>query len=232
MFTLLAERANDGRHFRYPRGHRLNPAGMILKRATDVLLATILLIISLPLLVLVVLAIYSFDGLPIIFHQIRAGRYGHSFTIYKFRSMRRDIPATEQLTQVELGNPMVTRVGRWLRRAKLDEWPQLLNVLRGEMSLVGPRSPLVESVARYSDFQHRRLDLRPGMTGWAQVNGNVQLSWDDRILLDVWYVDHWSYWLDWRILVMTFAVVLKGERTNHRMLEVAREHALRTGWCC
>jgi lipopolysaccharide/colanic/teichoic acid biosynthesis glycosyltransferase len=139
------------------------------------------------------------------------------------------LPTTE-VGQVYETHPMVTRVGRLLRRFKIDELPQLVNVLLGDMSIVGPRPALPEALAGYDEFQRRRLEVRPGLTGWAQVNGSARLTWDERILLDVWNIDHWSHGLDLRILARTLGVVLWGERPNRRALAAARAHAARLGW--
>ena len=122
---------------------------------------------------------------------------------------------------------MVTSVGRWMRRLKIDELPQLLNVLCGEMSLIGPRPTIPEQVVAYSEFQRRRLEILPGITGWAQINGGIEISWPERIMLDVWYVDHRSLWLDIQILARTAAVILFGDQRNQGALNEARAHANR-----
>ncbi len=177
----------------------------MLKRAFDLLLVLIALPLVLPVLLLTAIAVRLFIGSPVLFRQPRPGRNGKVFTLRKFRSMTdaRDadgapLPDAERLT----------RFGRFLRASSLDELPSLLNVLRGEMSLVGPRPLLVDYLPLYSPGQARRHDVRPGLTGWAQVNGRNDLSWDDRLALDVWYVDHRSLWLDIRILFMTVGRVL------------------------
>jgi lipopolysaccharide/colanic/teichoic acid biosynthesis glycosyltransferase len=120
---------------------------------------------------------------------------------------------------------MVTPVGRWIRRFKIDELPQLLRVLRGDMTLIGPRPTVLEQVEEYTAFQRRRLHIPPGMTGWAQVNGGIEISWPERIMLDVWYVEHRSFWLDMKILWRTTAVVLFGEMPNPKSLEEAIAYA-------
>ena len=120
---------------------------------------------------------------------------------------------------------MVTRTGRWIRRYKVDELPQLLNVLVGDMALVGPRPTVPEQTEIYSDFEMRRLALPPGMTGWTQINGGIELTWPERILLDVWYVDHRTLWLDLRILLRTAAVILAGEKPNTEALKNAIAYA-------
>jgi len=145
-------------------------------------------------------AVYFSMGRPVLFRQRRAGRRGQPFTLLKFRTMRevigpdgRPLPDGQRLTPL----------GRWLRRLSLDELPQLLNVLRGDMSLVGPRPLLVEYLDRYTPEQARRHEVRPGITGWAQVNGRNALAWEEKFVLDVWYVDHRTLWLDLRILLRT-----------------------------
>lgn len=131
--------------------------------------------------------------------------------------------------QVRDRHPMVTPVGRWIRRFKIDELPQLLNVLQGEMTLIGPRPTVLEQVAEYTPFQLRRLDIPPGMTGWAQVNGGVNITWPERIYLDVWYIDHRSFWLDLKILSRTTVVIFFGEEPNSRALDDAIAYAVKQG---
>ena len=195
------------------------------KRTVDVVVAGLLLVLLLPVLAVAAGLILLEDGPPVLYRQSRAGRGGAPFRLLKLRSMRVNELPVSVVGQVRGGHGMVTRVGRVLRRLKLDETPQLVNVLRGEMSVVGPRPTVPEQVAAYDEFQRRRLRVRPGMTGWAQVNGNVELSWDERILLDVWYVDHPSLLLDLKILLRTAWVVAAGERRDTRALEIARAYA-------
>jgi sugar transferase EpsL len=147
-------------------------------------------------------------GRPVIFRQERPGYKGHSFFLYKFRSMS-DARATDGslLPDVE----RLTPFGKFLRASSLDELPELINVLRGEMSLVGPRPLLIKYLSLYTPDQIRRHDVLPGLTGWAQINGRNALAWEDRFRLDVWYVDHWSFWLDIRILLRTFWKALTRE---------------------
>ncbi len=179
-----------------------------------------------PLLLVTSLAILLDDGVPIFYRQRRAGRAGRPFELLKFRSMRVNEVPPEQMGQVRHGHPMITRVGRLIRRTKIDELPQFVNVLRGDMSLVGPRPALVSDLDGYDEFDRRRLLVRPGITGWTAVNGAVQLTWPERIVLDVWYVDHGSFHLDLAILVRTIWVVLGGERARPAALEAARRHAM------
>ncbi|MDW8226777.1 MAG: sugar transferase [Anaerolineales bacterium] len=147
-------------------------------------------------------------GSPVIFRQQRAGYKGRPFWIYKFRTMTdRTGPDGHLLPDEE----RLTPLGRFLRSTSLDELPELINVLRGEMSLVGPRPLFVKYLERYSPEQMRRHDVVPGITGWAQVNGRNAISWPEKFALDLWYVDHWSFWLDLKILWMTFWKTLKRE---------------------
>lgn len=210
------------------RARRLMAAARAVKRSIDLVGAAVLLVLSLPFQAAAALAVVLDDGPPAYFRQPRAGRGGRRFEVLKLRTMRTNDVPPDELGQVGSGHPLVTRSGRILRRFKLDELPQLLSVLRGDMSLVGPRPTLPEQAERYDDFERRRLAVRPGITGWAQVHGNVQLSWTERILLDVWYVDHWSLRLDAVVLARTFAVVVGGERVDPEALETARAHAERS----
>ncbi len=181
------------------------------KRLFDLVVAVVGLVLLSPLLAILALLVWAFQGRPILFRQQRPGYKGRPFTIYKFRTMsdRRDahgnlLPDAERLTPF----------GRFLRSTSLDDLPQLINVLRGEMSLVGPRPLLMQYLERYSPEQMRRHDMPPGITGWAQVNGRNALSWEEKFRLDVWYVDHWSFWLDMKILLLTLWKVLKREGIN------------------
>ena len=178
------------------------------KRAIDVLGAAGGLIALAPVLLLVTLAVRHWLGAPVLFRQIRAGHHGHPFELLKFRTMTdaRDA-AGELLPDAE----RLTRFGSWLRSTSLDELPELINVLRGEMSLVGPRPLLPEYLPHYSAEQARRHEVPPGITGWAKVHGRNALSWERRLALDVWYVDHWSIALDLKILLITVVKVLRRE---------------------
>jgi lipopolysaccharide/colanic/teichoic acid biosynthesis glycosyltransferase len=197
----------------------------MLRRFLDILGATILLSVLGPVFLIIALAIWSTDRGPVFFRQTRAGLRGRPFQLVKFRSMKVNHLPAVIVGQVGEEHPLVTPVGRWLRRFKIDELPQLLNVLRGEMTLIGPRPTVLEQVAAYTPFQRRRLAIPPGMTGWAQVNGGVEITWPQRIVLDVWYVDHRSLWLDVKILWRTAAVVLFGEEPNLKALEGATTYA-------
>lgn len=178
------------------------------KRLFDFTAAALALILLSPLLALTALLVRIKLGTPILFRQQRPGYQGRPFHILKFRTMSdRRAPDGSLLPDAE----RLGRFGRLLRSTSLDELPELFNILRGEMSLVGPRPLLMEYLPLYSAEQARRHDMPPGLTGWAQVNGRNALSWPDKFKLDVWYVDHWNFWLDIRIIFMTLAKVFKRE---------------------
>jgi lipopolysaccharide/colanic/teichoic acid biosynthesis glycosyltransferase len=179
------------------------------KRALDLTVASSVGILASPLLAAVAIAIKLEGGGPILFRQERIGRHGRPFDILKFRTLL-DAPARDPADYlISASDPRIGRMGAFLRRWSLDELPQLWNVLRGEMSIVGPRPTLRYQVELYDDFQRRRLEVLPGVTGWAQISGRNELSWPERIELDVWYVDHRSFLLDLRILVRTTATLFK-----------------------
>lgn len=178
------------------------------KRVFDLLLTMPLLIVLSPVMALVALAVWLVNGRPVFFCQPRPGLGGRVFILCKFRTMRHATgPNGVPLPDAE----RLSRLGSFLRATSLDEIPELWNVLRGEMSLVGPRPLLVAYLERYSPEQARRHDVLPGVTGWAQINGRNTLSWEDKFRLDVWYVDHWSLGLDLKILFLTAWKVLKRE---------------------
>jgi lipopolysaccharide/colanic/teichoic acid biosynthesis glycosyltransferase len=184
------------------------PAGIPLsKRVFDLICAFLGLVILSPFLLLVSIIILTMDGWPIFFLQLRPGFRAKLFRMIKFRTM--DVSPGEVSSAGDAGR--ITRLGRLLRTTSIDEWPQLFNILRGEMSLVGPRPLLVQYLDRYTPEQARRHDVLPGLTGWAQVNGRNSLSWEEKFRLDIWYVDHWSFGLDLRILWMSIKKVLKRE---------------------
>ena len=199
---------------------------LLVKRALDITVAFTTLLLLSPLLLVTALLIVLEDGRPVFFRQNRAGKGGETFSIYKFRSMRVNNAPVATMGAVTGAHPLVTRTGRFIRRTKIDELPQLLNVLTGELSLVGPRPTLLEQIAEYDDFERRRLLLKPGVTGWAQVSGGIYLPWEERIALDVWYVDNWSLGLDFETLVRTVGVILFGEKLNQDALTkaLALEH--------
>ncbi|MGE5599122.1 MAG: sugar transferase [Bacteroidota bacterium] len=180
---------------------------LVLKRVFDLLMASTLLVVLFPCLVLLALLVWADSGRPILFHQERVGLRCRKFYILKFRTMVQGAPDFGLGVFTEENDPRITRVGRFLRRWSLDELPQLINVLRGEMSLIGPRPTMPYQVARYDEYQRRRLLMPPGLTGWAQVNGRNSLTWPQRIQYDVWYVDHWSLQLDLRILLRTLGTI-------------------------
>lgn len=180
----------------------------ILKRGLDVCGGMLLLLVLAPVLIIVTLAVALDVGRPVIFRQARAGRCGRTFELWKFRTMRPAHPGQSDLDAVASDADRLTRLGRFLRASSLDELPQLMNVVRGEMSFVGPRPLLVEYLDRYTREQARRHEVRPGITGLAQVSGRNALSWDDRLALDIRYVDHRSIALDSRILLLTVWVAL------------------------
>jgi lipopolysaccharide/colanic/teichoic acid biosynthesis glycosyltransferase len=181
-----------------------------LKRALDLLVAAILLVLTVPFVALGALAVWVEDRGPVLFRQRRVGLHGADFDLLKLRTMVTGAEHQGAGYAVDRGDPRITRVGGLLRRLSVDELPQLWNVLRGEMSMVGPRPTLRYQVVEYTPRQRRRLDVKPGITGWAQVNGRAALAWRDRIELDVWYVEHQSLWLDLRILVRTPVALLSG----------------------
>jgi sugar transferase EpsL len=182
------------------------------KRALDVIGATVALVATLPVSVAAAVAVGFALGRPVLFRQERPGRYGKPFVLLKFRTMtsRRSEDGQELPDRQRL-----TRLGRFLRASSIDELPELLNVLRGEMSLVGPRPLLMEYLPRYSEEQKRRHDVMPGITGWAQINGRNALSWDEKFALDCWYVDHWSNELDLLILARTASAVFLSSGISH-----------------
>lgn len=180
----------------------------MLKRLFDLTAAGLALILLAPVLLLLGVAVWWTMGSGILFSQVRPGAAGLPFRMYKFRTMR-DATAADGLPLPD--EARLTPFGRWLRSTSLDELPELVNVVRGEMSLVGPRPLLLEYLPLYSPEQARRQDVRPGITGWAQVNGRNLLSWRDRFALDVWYVDHRSFRLDLWILVLTVWRVVRRE---------------------
>lgn len=176
------------------------------KRIFDVAVATIALLILIPFLLLLFLLIRAKLGSPVLFRQVRAGLGGRPFTLFKFRTMTDQKDSDGRLLPDE---QRLTDFGRFLRSTSLDELPELWNVLRGDMSLVGPRPLLMQYLGRYTKKQFRRHESRPGLTGWAQVNGRNSLSWEERFELDEWYVDHRSFWLDLKIIWLTIFALLQ-----------------------
>jgi lipopolysaccharide/colanic/teichoic acid biosynthesis glycosyltransferase len=179
------------------------------KRVVDVAAASVAAFVASPLLAGIAIAIKLETRGPILFRQERVGRGGHTFEIVKFRTLVGEPPRKPGDYLISAADARITRVGRFLRRWSLDELPQFWNILRGDMSLIGPRPTLRYQVDQYTDFQRRRLEVRPGVTGWAQVNGRNALTWPERIELDVWYVDHRSLWLDLKIFLRTPRILLQ-----------------------
>jgi lipopolysaccharide/colanic/teichoic acid biosynthesis glycosyltransferase len=179
------------------------------KRALDVVGATLGLTLAAPVLAASALAVRLEDDGPVFFRQERVGLDGSAFEVLKLRTMIVDAHTQGAGYAVDKGDARITRIGQLLRKTSIDELPQLWNVLRGEMSLVGPRPTLAYQVEQYTERQRRRLEVKPGLTGWAQVNGRASLSWPERIELDVWYVEHRSLALDLRILLRTVSVLLR-----------------------
>ncbi len=190
-------------------GFQLVPAGVpVRKRILDLLLTLPLLILASPVMLVIALLVLIFEGPPVLFIQPRPGYHNQIFNVIKFRSMRsafdrhgRPLPDEKRLSPL----------GRFLRASSLDELPEMISILTGKMSLVGPRPLLVQYLDRYTPDQIRRHDVLPGLTGWAQINGRNALSWEDKFRLDVWYVDHWSLKLDVKILALSIWKVLKRE---------------------
>ncbi len=196
-----------------------------MNRAADVAIAGIGLFVASPVLALAAVAIKLEDGGPVLYRQSRVGKDGVDFELLKLRTMVVGAERQGAGFAVDRGDPRITRVGRVLRRLSLDELPQLWNVVRGDMSIVGPRPTLRYQVDQYTPRQRRRLEVKPGITGWAQVHGRAGLAWADRIELDVWYVDHRSARLDLEILARTplalFSGTYKGESGGWRDLDAA-----------
>jgi exopolysaccharide biosynthesis polyprenyl glycosylphosphotransferase len=184
---------------------------LIVKRAVDVVVSAAVLLATLPVVAAIAGVVKATSPGPIIFRQTRIGRRARPFTIYKFRTMIEDPGLSSGPGSHRYDEQRVTGVGRFLRKTSLDELPQLWNVLEGDMSLVGPRPDLPYHVERYTPVQRQRLEMRPGITGWAQVNGRNQITWAERIELDVDYVRRWSLLLDLEIIVRTLLVVLAGK---------------------
>ncbi len=181
-------------------------AGSVAKRAFDIVAAVAGLVVLSPFLLAIAIAVRVKLGSPILFRHLRPGFHEHPFTLIKFRTMRP--PAADEVWYLT-DEARLGRLGRFLRSTSLDELPELWNVLRGEMSVVGPRPLLMEYLTEYSPEERRRHDVRPGITGWAAVNGRHRVMFRDRLKMDVWYVDHWSFRLDLRIIAMTISQVLR-----------------------
>ena len=192
----------------------------MVKRGFDLVLSLLLLIFFFPVIIILAVLIYCKMGSPVIFRQQRPGLKGKPFFLYKFRTMG---DAKDNNGNLLPDQQRLTALGRILRKYSLDELPQLFNVIRGELSFVGPRPLLMVYLERYSEEQARRHEVKPGITGWAQVNGRNALTWDERFKLDVWYVDNRSFWLDLRILGLTLVKVLKAEGISGEGTETMTE---------
>lgn len=195
------------------------------KRAFDVCVSLVLIIVFIPVWLIIALLIKVTSPGPIFFLQDRPGYHKKIFKVYKFRTMKLGSEKMVKGQEVMKDDDRITSVGKFLRRSKMDELPQILNVLKGEMSLIGPRPERVASLEDYDDEISKRLNMLPGMTGLAQVSGNIYLSLEDRYKLDVYYVEHFSLWLDIKILFRTVGVVLFGEEKylNKELVKIKKD---------
>jgi len=189
----------------------------MIKRLFDVLLAVISLVMFLPIFIVLTILILSKMGSPILFRQQRPGLNGGVFNMYKFRTMTNE---SDKGGNLLIDKSRLTKFGKFLRSTSLDELPGFWNVLKGDMSLVGPRPLLVEYLPLYSEKQSRRHEVRPGITGWAQVNGRNAISWDEKFDLDVWYVDNQSFWLDIKILLLTVQKVISRDGVSPEGVDI------------
>ena len=181
------------------------------KRLLDLVITIPGLILISPFLIIISILVLIMHGTPILFIQTRPGYQGKPFNLYKFRTMTNTHDADGNLLP---DKHRLTAFGKFLRSLSLDELPELINIVRGEMSLVGPRPLLMQYLPRYTPAQARRHEVLPGITGWAQINGRNTLTWEDKFILDVWYVDQWSFWLDCKILLLTLWKVINREGIN------------------
>jgi undecaprenyl phosphate N,N'-diacetylbacillosamine 1-phosphate transferase len=191
-----------------------------LKRLFDIMGSFTGLIILSPLFIIITLLLYIFNERKPFFLQKRPGKNARIFTLFKFKTMNENLDSEGNLLP---DHERITRFGDIIRKASIDEIPQLINVLKGDMSLVGPRPLLVRYIPRYNNHQSRRHEVRPGLTGWAQVNGRNSLSWEKRLELDVWYVDNYSLYLDFKIVILTIKKVLAREGINQNEMTTASE---------
>ena len=185
----------------------------LIKSTLDKLSAAFAIVVLFPFFIIVAITVYLSMGFPIVFTQDRPGQDGKVFKFYKFRTMTNQRHSDGSLLS---DAQRLTAVGKFLRKTSLDELPQLFNVLKGDMSFVGPRPLLVEYLSLYSAEQARRHDVPPGISGWVQVNGRNALGWEEKFKLDVWYVDNWSLWLDLKILCLTLIKVIKRDGISHK----------------
>ncbi|MGC9337361.1 MAG: sugar transferase [Candidatus Cloacimonadia bacterium] len=184
----------------------------IIKRVLDLILVIPIAILFAPVMLVTYLIVLVMIGKPALFRQERPGLHGQPFVIYKFRTMNNKKDKNGELLPDEM---RMTHLGSFLRKTSLDELPEIINVLNGSMSLVGPRPLLMQYLGRYSPEQSRRHKVKPGITGWAQVNGRNAISWEEKFKLDIWYVDNWGLYLDVKILLITMWKILKREGINH-----------------
>jgi len=182
---------------------------MAVKRSFDVVFSGVSLILLAPLIALIGAAIKLEDGGPILFAQERVGKNGRTFRCYKFRTMVEGAQQRGSGIEIEKDDARITRIGRLLRSTSLDEIPQAFNVLKGDMSIIGPRPTVMSQVERYDEVQLRRLEMKPGMAGWAWIHGRNTIPWERRIELDVWYIDHWSLWLDVRTFFRALLLLVR-----------------------
>jgi lipopolysaccharide/colanic/teichoic acid biosynthesis glycosyltransferase len=193
------------------QGDGLKKYSKFIKSILDIVIAAIALIILLPVMLFVAIAIYFRMGSPIVFTQPRPGKKGRIFKFYKFRTMTNERDSNGDLLPDE---KRLTKLGEFLRQTSLDELPQFWNIIKGDMSLIGPRPLLVRYLKRYTPEQARRHEVKPGITGWSQIQGRNGISWEEKFKLDVWYIDNWSLWLDLKILFLTVFKVLQQEGIN------------------
>lgn len=199
---------------KHDKGCKLSMYRGFLKRAIDMVLSLLALVILSPLFAITALAVKLDSSGPVLFRQQRLGLHGKEFTIYKFRSMSVGAEHTGSGVYSESGDPRVTAVGRIIRATSIDELPQLVNIIRGDMAIVGPRPPLTYHpwpIDQYTEEQLHMFDVRPGVTGWAQVHGRKSVEWHERIRLNVWYAENVSFLLDVRIILMTVLKVLRND---------------------
>ncbi len=180
----------------------------LIKRVFDIIFALIAMVLLSPVFLVVSIVIVISDGFPVFFTQVRPGKNGVPFKLHKFRSMKK---AQDQKIELSTDGERITKFGYFLRRTSVDELPELFSVLEGKMSIVGPRPLLMQYLERYSGEQARRHEVLPGITGWAQINGRNTISWEEKFRLDIWYVDHWTFCLDIKIILQTVWKVIKGE---------------------
>ena len=182
-----------------------------MKRLFDLALSIPALFFIIPLMLIIAPLVRFKIGSPVLFRQVRPGLHGRPFVIYKFRTMTDERDENGNLLP---DGERLTRLGRFLRKTSMDELPEFFNVIKGDMSIVGPRPLLMQYLDRYTPEQARRHEVKPGITGWAQVNGRNAITWEEKFKLDVWYVDNWSLWLDMKIILMTLWKILKREGIN------------------